>query len=283
LVNAEAVTPRYFETMGLRLRQGRLFTSADTTNRPNVVIINEAMARRFWPDESPLGKRIGGADRANPDPEWQEIVGVVNDIRFPGNLSRPDTLWQIYRPLAQEPRPAVVVELRTVGAPENLAGALRHAVAEIDPDLPVNELEATRKMVDRMLEHFTLAGAFLAAFAVLGLVLAALGIYGVISYFVAQRTSEIGIRVALGAQMRDVLWMVLNKGLLLSFLGVLLGLGGAFAVARLLSAAAPELNAQDPLAFVGVIGALIVVTFFACWLPARRACKIDPMEALRCE
>jgi len=282
-VNAEAVTPRYFQTLNIRLRQGRLFNSGDTTNRPNVVIINEAMARRFWPNENPIGKRIGGADRANPDPEWQEIVGVVNDIRFPGNLAQPDTLWQIYRPLAQEPRPWIAVELRTLGPPENLALSLRRAVAELDSDLPVNELEETRKMVDRLLEHFALAGVMLGAFAILGLVLAALGIYGVISYFVVQRTSEIGIRMALGAQVGDVLWMVLSKGLLLSFLGLLFGLGGALGVAHLLAAAVPELHAQDPFAFLGVIGALIIATLLACWLPARRATKVTPMEALRCE
>jgi len=279
--NAEAVTPRYFETMGLHLRLGRSFTAADTTNRPNVVIINEAMARRFWPNESPLGKRIGGYDRANPDPGWQEIVGVVNDVRFPGNLSRPETLWQIYRPLAQEPRPGVVIELRTVGAPESLVEPLRRAVAELDPDLPVNELEATRRLVDRMLEHFTLAGVFLGAFAVLGLVLAALGIYGVISYFVAQRTGEIGIRMALGAQMRDVIWLVLSQGLRLSFCGVLVGLAGAWAVARVLSAALPELQGADSSAFLAAIGVLIGVTLLASWLPARSAASVNPVAALR--
>ena len=138
-------------------------------------------------------------------------------------------------------------------------------------------------MVDRLLEHFALAGVMLGAFAILGLVLAALGIYSVISYFVVQRTSEIGIRMALGAQVGDVLWMVLSKGLLLSFLGLVVGLGGALGVGRLLAAAVPELHAQDPLAFLGVIGALIIATLLACWLPARRATKVTPMEALRCE
>lgn len=282
-VNAEAVTPHYFETMRLRLLQGRLFTSADTTNRPNVVLINEAMARRFWPDESALGKRIGGYDRANPDPQWQEIVGVVNDIRFPANLARPDTLWQIYRPIAQEPRPFLAIELRSVGPPESLVMALRRAVAELDPDLPVNELEPTRKMINRMLEHFTLAGFFLGAFALLGLVLSALGIYGVISYFVLQRTSEIGIRMALGAQVPDVLWLVLRKGFFLSALGIFIGLFGSAAIVRLLAAAVPELRAADPLDFLAVLAAVAIATVCACWLPARRAAKIDPMSALRCE
>ncbi len=283
LVNAESVSPGYFKTMGLRLSQGRLFTAADTTNQPNVVIINESMARRFWPNESPLGKRIGGYDRANPNPDWQQIVGVVNDIRFPGNLARPETIWQIYRPFAQEPRPGVVIELRTIGPPAQLALALRRAVAELDPDLPVNELEPTRQLVDRMLEHFQLAGVFLGAFAGLGLVLAAVGIYGVICYFVSQRTNEIGIRMALGAQTNDILWLVLGKGIVLSGLGVLLGLMGALVVAALLASAVPELNSWDPVTFICVIAGLVFVALLACWLPARRASRIHPIEALSYE
>jgi putative ABC transport system permease protein len=281
LVQSVAVTPGHFDALGIRLRQGRFFTTADTTNRPDVVIINEAMARRFWPGESPIGKRIGGADRATPG--WQEIIGVVNNLRLPGNLARPDTPWQIYRPLAQEPHAFIAVELRTAGPPEAVAAALRSAVAELDPDLPVNEVQAARTKVDQLLSHFTVAGVFLGAFAILGLVLSALGIYGVISYFVIQRTGEIGIRMALGAQMRDVIWLVLSKGLFLSLLGVVLGLGGAFVVARLLGAAVPEVPARDPAAFAGVIVALIGVALLACWLPARRAAKVDPMVALRQE
>lgn len=281
LVNAAAVTPGFFDALGIRLREGRFFTSADTTNRTQVVIINESMARQFWPGESPIGRRIGGSVRT--DLEWQEIVGVVNDLRFPANLNRPDTRLQIYRPLAQEPRPGVFMELRTAGAPESVAPALRRAVAELDPDLPVNELEPARQTVDRLLEHFAVAGVFLGAFAVLGLVLSALGIYGVVSYCVAQRTGEIGIRVALGASMRDVIWLVLGQGLLVSLIGVVVGLGGAFAVARLLAAAVPELPAHNLPDFTGLMLALLVVVLFACWLPARRAAKVDPMVALRCE
>jgi putative ABC transport system permease protein len=281
LAHAEAVTPDYFETLGIRLKQGRIFNSSDTTNRPDVVIINESMARQFWPGENPIGKRT--ALPFPPEPDWQEIVGIVNDIRFPANLGRPDTVWQIYRPLAQEPCPFVAVELRTTGPPENLTGALRRAVAEIDPDLPVNELRSARNWVETLLSHFAVAGVMLGLFAILGLILAALGIYSVISYFVLQRTGEIGIRMALGAQVRDVLWMVLRKGLALTLLGILLGLGGAWIMTRLLWAAVPELRAESPVIFLGIIGGLIVVTLFACWLPARRASKVEPTEALRYE
>jgi putative ABC transport system permease protein len=278
---AEAVGPGYFETLGIRLREGRLFREVDTEGRPNVAIINESMARHFWPKENPIGKRIGGIDQRNPG--WQEIVGVVNDLQFPANLGTPETRWQIYRPFAQEPRPFVAIALRTQGAPENLVPALRRAVAELDPDLPVNELEPTRKMVDRLLANFNLVGATLGCFAVLGLVLATVGIYGVISFFVAQRTGEIGIRMALGAQLRDVFWLVLNKGLVLSALGILFGLLGAFLVGALIAAAVPELPPTNPLALAGVILALILAALLACWLPARRATKVHPMEALRYE
>ena len=230
LVYAESVSPDYFETIGIQLRQGRVFAFTDTTNRNDVVVINEAMARHFWPNENPLGKRI--ASRGSGEPHWQEIVGVVSDVRFPTNLSAPDTRLQVYYPFAQEPRRFAAIELRTTRKPESVASAVRRAVSEIDPDQPVNELDGARKIVDRNLANFGLVGTLLGAFAVLGLVLAAVGTYGVISSFVAQRTGEIGIRMALGAQKRDVLWLVLGRGLRLLLAGSLLGVGGALATAR---------------------------------------------------
>jgi len=281
LVYAEAVSPSYFETIGIQLRQGRVFASTDTTNQADVVVINEAMARQFWPDENPLGKRIGSRDAR--DPEWQEIVGVVSDVRFPANLSVPDTRLQIYRPFAQEPRQFAAIELLTIGKPEGVAAAVRRAVAEIDPDQPVNELDGARKIVDRNLANLGLVGTLLGSFAALGLVLAAVGTYGVISCFVAQRTGEIGIRMALGAQKRDVLWLVLGRGLRLILVGALLGFGGALATARLLAAAIPELPARDPMAIAVITIGLIAVALLACWLPARRAAQVDPMQALRYE
>ena len=280
LVYAESVSPGYFETIRIQLRQGRVFASTDTTNRDDVVVINEAMASHFWLNENPLGKRI--ASRGQGEPHWQEIVGVVSDVRFPANLSAPDTRLQVYYPFAQEPRQFAAVELRTTGKPESVASAVRRAVAEMDPDQPVNELDGARKIVDRNLANLGLVGTLLAAFAVLGLVLAAVGTYGVISSFVAQRTGEIGIRMALGARKRDVLWLVLGRGLRLILAGVLLGFGGALATARLLAAAMPELPG-DPGAIAAITIVLVAVAVVACWLPARRAAKVEPMEALRCE
>ena len=160
---------------------------------------------------------------------------------------------------------------------------MRRAVAEIDPDQPVNELDGARKIVDQNLANFGLVGTLLGAFAVLGLVLAAVGTYGVISSFVAQRTGEIAIRMALGAQKRDVLWLVFGRGLRLLLAGALLELGGALATARLLAAAIPELPARDPMAIAAITIVLMAVALIACWLPARRAANVEPMEALRCE
>ncbi len=274
LVYSESVSRDYFETIGIQLRQGRVFASTDTTNRNDVVVINEAMARHFWLNENPLGKRIRSR---------QEIVGVVSDVRFPANLSAPDTRLQVYYPFAQEPRQFAAIELRTTGKAESVAGAVRRAVAEIDPDQPVNELDAARKIVDRNLANFGLVGTLLGAFAVLGLVLAAVGTYSVISSFVAQRTGEIGIRMALGARKRDVLSLVLGRGLRLILAGALLGFGGALATARLLAAAIPELPSRDPMAIAAITILLMAVALLACWLPARRAAKVAPMEALRCE
>ena len=280
LVYAESVSPGYFETIGIQLRQGRVFASTDTTNRDAVVVINETMARHFWPNENPVGKRIRSRDPG--EPQWQEIVGVVRDVRFPANLGAPDTRLQVYYPFAQEARPFAAIVLRTSGKPESVASAVRRAVAEIDPDQPVNELDSARKIVDRNLANLGLVGTMLGAFAVLGLVLAAVGTYGVISSFVAQRTGEIGIRMALGAQKRDVLWLVLGRGLRLLLAGSLLGVGGALATARLLAAAMPELPG-DPGAIAAITIVLVAVAVVACWLPARRAAKVEPMEALRCE
>src|SRR2546426_354343 len=281
LVYAEAVSPGYFETLGIQLRQGRVFASTDTTNRDAVIVINETMAGHFWPNENPLGKRIRSRDPG--EPQWQEIVGVVGDVRFPANLGAPDTRLQVYYPFAQEPRQFAAIELRPTRKAESVARAVRRAVSEIDPDQPVNELDGARKIVDRNLANFGLVGTLLGGFAVLGLVLAAVGTYGVISSFVAQRTGEMSIRMAPGAQKRDVLWLVLGGGLRLLLAGSLLGVGGALATARLLAAAMPELPARDPKAIAAITIVLLAVAVAACWLPARRAAKVNPMEALRQE
>jgi predicted permease len=279
-VYREAVSLKHFETLGVRLREGRMFTSADTMKSPSVVIINETMARTFWPGESAVGKRIGDI---GPERNWREIIGVVNDVQFPATLREPYTRFQSYQPMAQSPFTWISIALRSRLSVGALAVAVRKTVADIDRDQALFQVRAARGLIENGLGRVSLLGRLLGAFAALGLVLAAVGVYGVTSYSVVQRTGEIGIRMALGAQRRDVLWLVLNKGLRLSLLGALIGLAGAWAVSRLLAAAVPTLPSRDPVTFVGVTLALIAAALLACYLPARRATLVNPMEAVRYE
>ncbi|HWN99497.1 MAG TPA: ABC transporter permease [Blastocatellia bacterium] len=276
----EPVTDGYFDTYGMRMLEGRAFNSADGADKPDVAIINEAMAKRFWPNESAVGKRIG---RPGQDPRWHLIVGVVGDVAFPSNLSEPYTRFQAFRPLAQASWGGVNIALRTSSPPESLANTLRSAVAEIDPTQPVHRIRTARSMVDQGMGSISLLGTLLGAFAALGVALAAVGIYGVTSYSVVQRTSEIGIRMALGAQKKDVLWLVLSKGGRMVLLGSVIGFAGAYSVARLLVSLIPTLPTRDPGALVAICFGLLAVALLACYLPARRATRVDPMVALRYE
>ena len=274
----EPVSPHYFETLGVRVLAGRTFAATDNADRPNVVIINETMARRFWPNESAVGKRIG---RPGANPNWREVVGVVNDVRFPARLNEPYTRLQAFLPLTQQTWPSVNIALRISTAPEALTSALRSAVAELDPSQPVNRIRTARSLVDQGIGSISLLGTLLGGFAVLGLALAAIGIYGVTAYSVVQRTGEIGIRMALGAQRRNVLWLVLSKGARLILLGAFLGIIGGYVVGRLLAAAIPTLPTRDPIASAVITLTLIAVALMACYLPAWRATKVDPLVALR--
>lgn len=264
------VTPGYFATLGMRLRAGRDFTANDREGQPAVVIINEAMARAFWPDASPLGARLGD----------ETIVGVVVDVRFATDPSEPMTRFQTYRPFAQAPRGSNL--WLAVRGPVT-ADQLRRAVAAIDADLPVNEPGPARGFVDRSGAQLGGVGWMLSGFGAVGLLLASLGIYGVIAGFAAQRTNEIGVRMALGAQVRDVIWLVLRQGLRLTLVGTALGLIAALGVARIFASLAPGLATADPLALAGVAWLLVTVALIACWLPARRAARADPLIALRSE
>jgi predicted permease len=263
------ITPGYFRTLGMQLLAGRDFTAADTTNRPSVVIINEAMARSFWPDRMPIGEHIDG----------QEIVGVVSNVKFPANPAEVRTPYQTYCPFAQAPRDSLAVAVRGKLAAETL----RRAVAELDPDEPVGDSGTARADIGTTLDNWAVGGRILSIFALLGLSLAGLGIYGVISGFVVRRTGEIGVRMALGAQLRDVLWLVVGKGLRMAVIGTAIGLVGAFAVTRLLASVLPELRSSDPLVILFVAALLLAIAIIACWVPARRAARVDPMVALRNE
>jgi putative ABC transport system permease protein len=277
----EDVSSDYFATLGARLQQGRTFNNADTPDRPRVVIINETTARTFWPNQSPIGKRISNSGQQQR--AYYEIVGVVNDIAFPGTLGEPYTRYQAFVPATQTAPAYLTIILRTSTNPESLTNTLRSAAAEVDPNLPVSRIRTARSAVDEGLGSISLLGSLLGAFAAVGVILAAIGIYGVVSYTVVQRTGELGIRVALGAQTRDVLWLVLGKGAVLVIIGAVLGGAGAYGVSRLLTSLIPSLPTNDPLVlpFTGL--ALIAVALVACYIPARRATKVDPMIALRSE
>jgi predicted permease len=277
----EAVNSDYFETIGAHLRQGRTFNSADTADHPKVVIINEATARYFWPNESPIGRRISNTDPKDKD--YFEIVGVVNDLAFPGDLREPYTRFQGFLPMTQAAPQYLTIYLRTAQNPEAIASALRSAVAGIDPDLPIYRIRTARTAVNSGLGNISLLGSLLGAFASIGLILAAIGIYGVVSYTVVQRTSELGIRMALGAQARDVLRLVLGQGAILIISGALLGSAGAYAVSRLLLSLIPSLPTRDPLTLLVAGLALVAVALLACLIPARRATRVDPLVALRSE
>lgn len=277
----ESVTSDYFATLGARLQQGRTFNNSDTDDRPDVVIINEATARTFWPNESPIGKRISNTSATNR--EYYEIVGVVNDLAFPGDLGEPYTRYQAFVPAAQSAPQYLTIILRTSTNADAFGNTLRNAIAGIDPNLPVYRIRTARTAVDQGLGSISLLGNLLGAFAAVGVILAAIGIYGVVSYTVVQRTGELGIRVALGAQTRDVLWLVLGKGALLVVIGAVLGTAGAYGVAQLLTSYIPSLPTWDPLVLPLTGLALVIVALVACYIPARRATRVDPMIALRSE
>jgi putative ABC transport system permease protein len=276
----EPASNHYFDTYGVRLLRGRAFNDTDLADHTKVVIVNDTVARQFWPNEDPIGKRI-----INPGlkKEFYEVVGVVNDMAFPGDLREPYTRYQAFVPLTQSAPAYLTIALRTAATPETLGRNLQRVVAEIDPSLPVYRVRTVRNTIDQGLGRISLLGNLLGAFAALGLVLAAIGIYGVISYTVVQRTGEFGIRLALGAQGRDVLLLVLGKGTLLILTGIMLGVGGAYAIGKLLIAVIPSLPTRDPIAVAVTSSVLIAVALVACYLPARRATKVDPLVALRDE
>lgn len=276
-----SVSPDYFAALGLRIVAGRAFTGDDRADTPNVAIINETMARTFFPGQNPLGKRFG---HSNPqDPQWREIVGIVSDAGRAASLNLDEPGFQMYRPLAQNPAATYALAVRTRVAPETLNAPVRQLVASLNPEQPIHQVGPLHLEVDREMKNIHLAGWILTAFALLGLLLATLGIYAVLAHAVVQRTNEIGVRMALGAQVRDILALILGHGLRLAIIGTVLGLAGAFAAARALRAATPALAEIDLPILTAVVVLLISVSVLACYLPARRAARVDPMTALRAE
>lgn len=285
------ISAEYIKTMKIPLLKGRVFTEADTEKSPHVVLINETMARRFWPNENPIGKRLkqGWPEQTTP---WREVVGVVGDVKLQGVIEQ--TPLHIYLPISQNSITSMYLAVRTQVDPQSLAAPIQGAVHAVDSQFPLYEVRTMEDRMQRAVVSQRAAMILLSAFAIVAMLLAVVGIYGVISWGVVQRTREMGVRMALGALRRDVMWLVLRRCSLLILAGVSLGLLGAFALTRVVGASLSEVGpgktpllfgvkAFDPITFIVAPILLAMVALLACCLPARRATKIDPLVALRYE
>ena len=272
------VTPGYFGAMQTRLVQGREFTEQDNEQAPRVAIINETFARRFWPNESPLRKRfrLGGANAP-----LLEIIGVAQDGKYAGLNEDPKSF--VYRPLWQSPWSSSSLIVRAETEPQQVIAAVRRELQELDPRLPIASTKTMTEHLSFALLPARLAASVLGSFGLLALALAAIGLYGVMAYSVAQRTRELGIRIALGAQVRDIHKLVIGQGIKLALVGIGIGFAISFGVMRLMKNLLFGVSATDPLTFVAIGCVLLVVALLACYLPARRATKVDPLIALRSE
>ena len=268
--------------MRIPLSAGRGFQDSDTALAPLVILINEELARRYLPGEDPIGQRVKLGKYDDPASPWRTIVGIVRDNRRWAQDF--DARPQLFLPYQQNPRSDMVIVARTtLEKPQTLGGALRESIWRVDPDQPVFNLRNMEEAFDLQFSSWHIFTGLLTAFSVVALTLAAVGTYGAMSYMVSQRTHEIGVRVALGARLWDVLGLVLRQGAVLTALGVGLGIPCAVAVAALLSSILYRVKATDAPTLIGVSLLLAVVALMACYIPARRAAKVDPMVALRCE
>ncbi|HEU0176230.1 MAG TPA: ABC transporter permease [Blastocatellia bacterium] len=274
-VNTNLISPNYFRTLGASLAQGREFTALDTAGAPLVAVVNEAAARRYWPGQEVVGKRIVRGS------QFAEVVGVVRNTKEKGLTADPRPA--LYLPLLQNYIPELTLHVRTATPSQTLLAAVRREVQTLDPTLPVYNLQTLAQQKDGSLYTERLAATLLALFGLLALSLAAVGIYGVLSYAVTERTREMGIRLALGANSRDLLRLVVWQGLTLTLIGLVIGVGASLALTRLIATLLFGVSATDPLTFIVIPLLLTVVALLACWIPARRATRVDPLVALRYE
>jgi len=270
--------PGYFETMQTPLVEGRGFSVTDDEKSPRVIVVNETLARRFWPGQSALGKRLRLGDAAGP---FCEVVGVARDGKY--YLLGEGATEFMFLPLQQHYSGEATLLARTSAPPESVAALLRQEVAALDGELPVSGVKTMPEYLDRLLSMPRTVAGLVGGFGFVTLLLAAVGLYGVMSYAVAQRTREIGVRMALGSSPAIVFGLVLKQGLRLALAGVGIGLAAAFGLTRLLRSLLYGVSATDPLTFGGIAVLLMLVALAACWIPARRATQVDPMIALRCE
>jgi len=269
------ITPDYFEATRTPLRRGRAFTAADTAQSLPVVIVNETTARRYWPGADPIGKHLANSR----DKVQREVVGVAADVKF-RSLDAPN-IEEMYLPLAQSPWPSMTVLVRSDADPRPLVAAVRQELARLDPDIAVSGVQSLDEIVSGSVAQPQLVERVVAVFAALALVLASIGIYGVMSYSVAERTRELAVRMALGAGPREILRLVLGEGLGLTAAGLVLGLAVSLAATRLMSSLLFGVSATDPVTFGGAVAVLAATALLASFLPARRGMRLSPVRALR--
>ncbi len=280
--DASPISPGFLKVYGIHLLQGRDFSESDRAGSPPVTIINEAMARKWWPNENPIGKRIGTGDAANP--EWTEVVGVVGDFEGAAEFyDRNGNNLKFMLPWAQNNHRFITFNVRTSGPSDVAKEPVRKAISRLAPDLAVSMMATVEEVMANELSYFTFLRKLLVQIAGLGLLLSGIGIYGVVANLASERTKEIGIRMALGAQPQSLIWLFLKNGLQLAVLGAAIGLVGSYFLISLLNRVVPALPGKDPLLVAAVAFLLVAVALFACWLPARRTTRINPTVALRAE
>ena len=280
MIQHTVVTPNYFQTMGIHLLAGRDFNEGDRPGGQLVTIVDERLAQKYWPNESPLGKRIRFGPPEDNEP-WHTVIGVVAAVRH--QRMQEETRNSVYLPHLQIPVGGLSIVARTSSEPKSLVAAVRREVGQLDGDLPLSNVATMDEVIADSIWQPRLYAMLFAVFAGGALVLAVIGIYGVMAYIVITRTHEIGIRMALGATARDVFRLIVGRGMKLTAIGLVIGVGGAFALTRLMRGLLFNISATDPITFVLISVLLAFAAFLACYIPARRATKVDPLVALRYE
>jgi predicted permease len=275
--NIRIVSPDYFRTMQIPLLEGRYFTEQDKRDAPETVIVDEALAQRFWPNESPVGKRL---QNGNSGP-WRKVVGVIRGAKQYSSEKEPPIT--VFYPHEQYPARSMYLVARTTPDPLDLKSGIIREIQAVDPEMPVYDVSTMDQRLSDSLARRRFSMLLFGVFAFVALVLASVGIFGVMSYSVTQRTHELGVRIALGAQSRQILSLIVGHGMALAAIGMALGLIVSFALTRLMKGFLFGISETDPLTFITIPSLLLTVALLACWVPARRATKVDPMVALRCD
>jgi putative ABC transport system permease protein len=280
--NVDTISSDYLKTMKIKLLRGRDITEQDRKEVEHVVLLSESMARKFFPNEDPLGKRLklgGGPQSQAP---WMTVVGVINDVKQNG-LEDKQGEETMYIPYLQSPNTYSAFVMRAHGTPENLVSAVRSTIQNLDQDQPIANVKTMDQIVSEYVSQNRFYTLLLTIFSGIALLLASIGIYGVMSYSVTQRTHEIGIRMALGAKPMDILKSITGQGMLLAGIGIVVGAIGAFLLKSLVSTMLFNVSPSDPITFVAIGAIIVAVCFFATFIPARRAMRVDPMVAMRSE